>query len=93
MGLELGYYLISYKVSVLFAQANYMQIMPFYNGIPHIERGIYFATAVDGSTACGAGFLILRAPSATQFSLAFTSSGMATDGEVNLTILKLRRPL
>ena len=70
-----------------------MQVTPFYNGVPHIERGIYFATAVDGSTACGAGFLILRAPAATQFSLTFSSSGTATEGEVNLTILKLRRPL
>ena len=93
IGLEPGYYLISYKVSVLFEQANYMQVTPFYNGVPHIERGIYFATAVDGSTACGAGFLILRAPAATQFSLTFSSSGTATEGEVNLTILKLRRPL
>ena len=93
VGLEPGYYLISYKVSVLFEQANYMQVTPFYNGVPHIERGIYFATAVDGSTACGAGFLILRAPAATQFSLTFSSSGTATEGEVNLTILKLRRPL
>ena len=49
-----GYYLISYKISALFSSPNYLQITPFYNGTSHLETGIYFATAANGSTACGA---------------------------------------
>lgn len=85
-----GYYLISYKVSAIFRQANYMQVTPSYNGVPHLETGIYFATATDGSSACGSAFLILHAPAATTFSLTYSGSSDANDGEINLTILKLR---
>ena len=93
IGLAPGYYLISYKVSCLFRQASYMQVTPFYNGTSHLETGIYFATRTEGSSACGSAYLILRAPTATQFSLTFTSSSSATDGEINVTVLKLNRPL
>ena len=93
IGLAPGYYLISYKVSCLFRQASYMQVTPFYNGTSHLETGIYFATSTEGSSACGSAHLILRAPTATQFSLTFTSSSSATDGEINVTVLKLNRPL
>src|SRR5699024_2870313 len=48
IGLQPGYYLISYKVSALFRTPNYMQITPFYNGTSHLETGIYFATSADG---------------------------------------------
>ena len=89
--LEPGYYLISYEVSVLFNSANYMQITPYYNGGPHLETGIYFATRTDGSSACGSSFLILYAPSATEFSLTYSGSAVGRDGQVTLTILKLRR--
>ena len=80
--LEPGYYLISYKVSAIFQKANYMQITPFYNGTPHLETGIYFATSTDGSSACGSAFLILRAPAQTVFSLTYSGSGNAIDGEI-----------
>ena len=93
IGLAPGYYLISYKVSCIFRQASYMQITPSYNGTSHLETGIYFATSIDGSSACGSAHLIVRAPTATQFSLTFTSSSSATDGEINVTVLKLNRPL
>ena len=93
IALEPGYYLISYKVSALFRTPNYMQITPSYNGTSHLETGIYFATSADGSSACGSAFLILRAPTSTTFTLTYTGSANATDGEINLTILKLRRPL
>ena len=93
IALEPGYYLISYKVSALFRTPNYMQITPSYNGSAHLETGIYFATSADGSSACGSAFLILRAPAPTTFTLNYTGSANATDGEINLTILKLRRPL
>ena len=86
-----GYYLISYKVSGLFRSANYMQVTPYYNSAPHLETGIYFATSTEGSSACGSAFLILYAPSATTFSLNYSGSANATDGEINITILKLRR--
>lgn len=89
--LEPGYYLISYEASVLFSSANYMQITPYYNGAPHLETGIYFATRTDGSSACGSAFLILYAPSSTEFSLTYSGSAVGRDGQVTLTILKLRR--
>ena len=93
VALEPGYYLISYAVSAFFRQANYMQVTPSYNGTSHLETGIYFAVGSDGGSATGAAFLILRAPAATTFSLTYTGSADALDGEINLTILKLRRPL
>ena len=88
-----GYYLVSYKVSAIFRAANYMQITPSYNGVSHLNAGIYFATATNGSSACGSAFFIIRAPSSTVFSLTYSGSGNATDGEVNLTIVRLQRPL
>lgn len=93
ISLAAGYYLISYKVSGLFSKANYMQITPSYNGTSHLETGIYFATATDGSSACGASFIILKAPSPTVFTLTYSGSASATDGEINITIVKLRRAL
>lgn len=93
ISLAAGYYLISYKVSGLFRTANYMQITPVYNGSAHLETGIYFATSTNGSSACGSAFIILRAPSPTVFSLNYSGSATATDGEINITILKLRRSL
>ena len=93
VALQPGYYLISYKVSAVFRQANYMQVTPSYNGTIHLETGIYFAVGTDGGSAAGAGFIILRAPSATTFTLTYSGSGDAVDGEINLTILKLRRAL
>ena len=86
-----GYYLISYKVSAIFQTPNYMQVTPYYNGGPHLETGIYFATSANGSSACGSAFLILNAPAATEFSLYYSGSADAHDGEINVTILKLRR--
>lgn len=89
-----GYYLISYKVSAIFRQANYMQVTPSYNGVPHLETSIYFAVNADGGgSACGSSFLILQAPVATTFFLTYSGSADAIDGEINLTILKLRRAL
>ena len=89
--LQPGFYLVSYKVSAIFATANYMQITPSYNGASHIENGIYFATSINGSSAAGSAFFIINAASETTFSLTFSSSGSATGGDVNLTFLKLRR--
>lgn len=91
--LEPGYYLISYKVSAVFQSPNYMQVTPVYNGTSHLETGIYFATSANGSSACGSAFLILRAPAQTQFYLNYNGSSDARDGEINVTILKLRRDL
>ena len=88
-----GYYLISYKVSVTFQQANYMQVTPTYNGTNHLETGIYFATTTEGSTACGSAHFIVRVPSTTTLLLTYSGSSDARDGEVNMTILKLQRPL
>ena len=87
---EPGYYLISFSVSTLFRTANYMQITPFYNGTSHVESGIYFATATDGSTAYGTSNIILAAPSKTTFSLTYSGSGDGIEGTLTLTALKLR---
>lgn len=91
--LKPGYYLVSYKVSALFRTANYMQITPSYNGAAHITGGIYFATSANGSSASGSAFIIVPVPAQTTFSLTYSGSGNAIDGEVNLTILRLRRPI
>lgn len=85
-----GYYLITYAVSGIFRQANYMQVTPSYNGTAHLEDGIYFATTTAGSSAAGACTLIVRTPTGTTFSLNYSGSGDATDGQVNITVLKLR---
>ena len=88
-----GYYLVSYKVSAIFRAANYMQLTPSYNGRAHLETGIYFATRTDGSSAAGASSLIIRAPAQTVFTLTYSGSSDAIDGQINLTILRLRQPL
>lgn len=86
-----GYYLVSYKVSAVFRTANYMQITPSYNGTAHLENGIYFATTTNGSSATGSAHFIIYAPSQTQFSLTYSGSADAQDGEVNIIFLKLNR--
>ena len=93
VGLEPGYYLISYKVSGLFSTPNYMQVTPSYNGTAHLETGVYFATNADGSSACGSSHFIIRAPASTTLTLNYSGSAAARDAEVDMTILRLRRPL
>ena len=48
-----------------------------------MEDGVYFATTANGSSAVGSAHFIVQAPSATNFS-------DASNGEVNLTLLRLR---
>lgn len=91
VSLQPGYYLISYKVSCIFREPNYMQITPIYNGMSHLETGIYFATSTNGSSACGSAFIILYTPNGTEFSLNYSGSSSATDGDINITMVKLRR--
>ena len=88
-----GYYLVSYKVSAVFASPNYMQVTPSYNGTSHLETGIYFATSANGSSAAGSAFFIIRAPASTVFSLNYSGSSDAREGEINLTFLKLNRDI
>ena len=92
ISLEPGYYLVSCKVSAVFSAANYMQVTPSYNGTAHLETGIYFATQQPGSV-CGSSFIIINAPVQTTLFFTYAGSANARDGEVNLTILKLRRAL
>ena len=61
-----------------------------YNGTSHLEDGIYFATTTAGSSAAGACTLIVRTATGTTFSLTYSGSADATDGQVNVTIVKLR---
>lgn len=79
IGLEPGYYLISYKVSGLFSTPNYMQITPSYNGTAHLETGVYFATNADGSSACGSSHFIIRAPASTILTLNYSGSAVRCD--------------
>ena len=89
--LKPGYYFIYYKVSALFRAPGYMQITPSYNGSPHIETGAYFATNTNGSSALGVEGFIIYVPSETSFTLSYSGSTNATDGEVDITIIKLNR--
>ena len=89
--LKPGYYLVSYKVSGIFQNANYMQVTPSYNGTPQLQYGVYFATSTNGSSATGSSTFIINASSETQFFLTYSGSANARDGEVNITILKLNR--
>lgn len=91
IALQPGYYLVNLKVSAVFSTPNYLQVTPSFNGSPRLENGIYFATSANGSSACGAATLILAAPQATTFTLTYSGSGTARDGEINLTFLKLSR--
>ena len=88
-----GYYLISYKVSVLLDEAGYVQVTPSYNGEAHIENGIYFSAPVNRSSAAGSVFMIVPVQEQTNFNLTFNSPVRAIEGEMTMTILKLRRTL
>ena len=86
-----GYYLVNYSVSCLFRQANYMQVTPSYNGLSHLETGVYFATSANGSSAAGSAHFILEAPSPTPFTLTYSGPIDAREGTITLTFLKLLR--
>ena len=90
IGLEPGYYLISYKVSGLFSTPNYMQVTPSYNGTAHLETGVYFATNADGSSACGSSHFIIRAPASTILTLNYSGSAVRCDPAKNKRTLPLQ---
>ena len=91
ISLQPGYYLVNYAVSAILTTPSYIQVTPFYNGSAHLETGVYFATSANGSSACGSAHFVLDAPSATTFSLSYTSPETARSGAVTLAFLKLRR--
>lgn len=92
VSLTAGYYLVTYSVSAILRDPNYIQVTPFYNGAAHLETGVYFATTANGSSAVGASSFILYAPEATAFSLTYNGPEDAREGTVTLTFLKLRVP-
>ena len=92
VSLTAGYYLVTYSVSAILRDPNYIQVTPFYNGTAHLETGVYFATTANGSSAVGASSFILYAPEATAFSLTYNGPEDAREGTVTLTFLKLRVP-
>lgn len=92
VSLTAGYYLVTYSVSAILRDPNYIQVTPFYNGAAHLETGVYFATTANGSSAVGASSFILYAPEATTFSLTYNGPEDAREGTVTLTFLKLRVP-
>ena len=87
--LTAGNYLVSYSVSSTLAQPGYIQVTPSYDGTPHLEYGVYFATTANGSSAVGSAHFIIQAPSPTTFFLSYSGAD-ASNGEVNLTLLRLR---
>ena len=90
IALQPGYYLVNLKVSAVFSAPNYLQVTPSFNGSSRLENGIYFATTANGSTTSGASTFILVAPTATTFTLSYSGSATARDGQIDMTILKLR---
>ena len=93
ISLEPGYYLVSYKVSALMKNAGYIQVTPSYNGSARLDTGIYDATTADGSSLGGSAFMIIKVTSPTVFTLTYSGSSSVNDGHVNITCLKLNRPL
>ena len=91
IALQPGYYLVTYNMSCLLNEENYIQITPYYNGAAHIEHGIYFKTSGVRATAFGACPLIIAAPAPTVFTLTFNSPSTAIEGTVAVTFLKLNR--
>ncbi len=81
--------MVSYKVSVTLSQPGYIQVTPSWGGTPHLEDGVYFATTANGSSAVGSAHFIIQAPSPTTFFLSYSGAD-ASNGEVNLTLLRLR---
>lgn len=89
--LEPGYYLISYGVSAIVDTASYIQVTPYYNGSAHLDKGIYFMTSTNRSSATGSTYFILYVPSQTNLNFTFNSDSRVIEGEISLTIVKLRR--
>ena len=90
--LAAGTYLVSYSVSAILTDPSYIQVTPFYNGMVHLETGVYFATTADGASACGSAHFILEAPTPTDFTLTYSGPLDARDGTLTLTFFKLRAP-
>ena len=88
--LTAGNYLVSYSVSATLAQPGYIQVTPSYDGTPHLEYGVYFATTANGSSAVGSAHFILPAAGNTVFTLNYAGSLQASNGEVKVTFLRLR---
>ena len=55
----------------------------------NIGVGVYFATAANGSSACGSSSFFVAAPSDTTFSLQYSGSAAARDGQLTLTFLRV----
>lgn len=91
IALQPGYYLVTYNMSCLLNEENYMQVTPYYNGAAHIEHAIYFKTSGARASAFGACPLIIDAPAPTVFTLTFNSPSTAIEGTVAVTFLKLNR--
>ena len=70
-----------------------MQITPAYNGRAHLDLGIYYKTGTDRNSAYGSNSLIIEAPRATLFSLAYNSNTTSTEGAATVTIVKLDREI
>ena len=89
LSLQAGAYLVYYRISATLSQPGYLQVTPSYNGTPHLETGVYFATTANGSSAGGSAHFILQAVAPTTFSLTYSGSAAGPNGEVNVTFLRL----
>lgn len=88
-----GYYLISYHVSAILSAPGYLQITPSYNNAAHIETGIYVKTSESAQSVYGSNSIIIKALTATNFTLSYVSSVSSNEAALTLTILKLNRSL
>ena len=86
-----GYYYISYSVSTVLDTPGYMQITPSYNGMSHLEYGIYFKTGTASSSAYGSNSIIIYVPSETNFTLTYNSSAKNRSGAATIAVIKLNK--
>ena len=89
INLTSGYYFISYSVSTVLDDAGYMQITPSYNGMSHLEYGVYFKTNTASSSAYGSNAIIIYVPSQTSFTLTYNSNVENRFGAATVAVIKL----
>ena len=88
--LQPGFYLVTFDVAAVLLQPGYLQVTPAVGGVPQVNLGVYFRTAVD-SSAGGSRTFLFNAPAATTFSLTYSASAPTTSVTTTLTVQKLNR--
>ena len=89
--LQPGFYLVTFDVAAVLLQPGYLQVTPAVGGVPQVNLGVYFRTAVGDSSAGGSRTFLFNAPAATTFSLTYSASAPTTSVTTTLTVQKLNR--